>query len=107
MCIRDSIIALPKQDVKLLGLNEAVESAKAGKVTQRLTAIKEVIDGGNSVITFDRELGEHDMIGIVGVYRGRISTKPSIYDITPSILKYFGIEVPNYVDGKPIIEFNI
>lgn len=31
------------------------------------------------------------------------SDSPAIWDLTPSILKYFGIEVPSSMDGKPVL----
>jgi len=30
------------------------------------------------------------------------ATTPAIVDLAPTVLKLFGIEVPGYMDGKPI-----
>jgi bisphosphoglycerate-independent phosphoglycerate mutase (AlkP superfamily) len=27
---------------------------------------------------------------------------PDIMDIAPTVLKYFGLQVPGYIDGKPL-----
>lgn len=54
--------------------------------------------------------GMHDMDGIFALYgqeveRIRMPLQASIADITPTILNYFGIEIPKYFDGKPIYDF--
>jgi len=101
------IMVIPLQDTKLLSLNEAAEMTGADKAIKRIMTIKEIIKGGGTVITFNKEFGEHDLTGIIGVYRGYFRTEPTIYDIAPSILGLFRIKAPSYTDGKSAIEFNV
>lgn len=54
--------------------------------------------------------GLHAREGILGIYGKCIEEKmisDEIYleDITPTILNYFGIEIPDYMDGKSICDF--
>lgn len=54
--------------------------------------------------------GMHDRNGILGLYGKEIKGKrvpfdAVLEDITPTILNYFGIDVPDYMDGKPMIDF--
>ena len=49
--------------------------------------------------------GGYDFATTAGVLitSKRINTDaPSIMDIAPTVLKYFGLPVPNYIDGKPL-----
>ena len=49
--------------------------------------------------------GGYDFATTAGVLiTGRpITTQtPSIMDIAPTVLKYFGLQVPGYIDGKPL-----
>jgi len=101
------MIAIPRQDIKLFSLNEAAEIIGAGKAIERVMTIKEIIKRENAVITFDKELGEHDLTGIVGVHGGYSRVEPTIYDIAPSILEFFQIKASSYVDGRHTIEFDI
>ncbi len=55
--------------------------------------------------------GMHDMDGIFALYGNEIEhifmpKEASIVDIAPTILSYFGIEIPEYFEGKPIYDFN-
>ncbi len=101
------IIAIPRQDIKLLSLNEAVEIIGAGKGIERIMTIKEIIKEGNTVITFNKGFGEHDLMSITGIYGGYFRVEPTIYDVVPSILEFFRIKAPSYVDGEHSIEFDI
>lgn len=56
--------------------------------------------------------GMHNKNGIIGVYGKAVDGKKlpfeiKLEDITPTILSYFGVEIPNYMDGKPFIEFAV
>ena len=101
------MIVIPKQDIKLLSLNEVAEVIGAGKLIERVMTIKEIIKEGDTVIAFDREFGEHDLMGIVGVHGGYLWVEPTIYDVAPSILEFFRVKAPSYVDGRRAIEFDI
>lgn len=102
------VIAIPSADNMLLSLNEAVKIIVGkGRITEQLVTIKDIIRKRDPFIVFDKTKGEHDLVGIVGVYKGHLRDKPSIYDITPSILEFFGVKTPDYIDGKPIIEFKV
>ncbi|MEM3313109.1 MAG: alkaline phosphatase family protein [Thermoplasmatales archaeon] len=53
-----------------------------------------------------RQVAHHRIKGIFGLIGPGIAPKEvtqSIYDISPTILKLFGLEIPREMDGKPII----
>jgi len=56
-----------------------------------------------------RKSGDHRIDGVFiaygkGVKRGYTLDKPNILDVAPTILEYFGIEVPQEMDGTPLRE---
>ena len=55
--------------------------------------------------------GMHDMDGMFALYGKEVESvtmpsRASIEDISPTILSYFGIKVPEYFEGKPIYHFH-
>jgi len=100
------IIAIPLQDIKLLNLNEAAEIIRPSKTIERITAIRDIIRNRDPIIEFNKEMGEHDLKGIVGVYGGSFIKQVKIYDIAPSILSFFGVKMSNYMDGEVALNLN-
>ena len=100
------IIAIPQQNIKLLNFNEAVQLIRPSKMFERIKVMKDIIENKDPVIAFDKEIGEHSLEGIVGVCGSSFIKQPRIYDIAPSILSFFGIKVPNYMDGEPILNID-
>jgi len=100
------IIAIPQQDIKLLNLNEAAEIIRPSKTIERITAIRDIIRNRDPIIEFNKEMGEHDVEGIVGVYGGSFIKQVKIYDIAPSTLSFFGVKMSNYMDGEVALNLN-
>ncbi|MEM0141447.1 MAG: alkaline phosphatase family protein [Thermoplasmatales archaeon] len=53
-----------------------------------------------------RQVAHHRIRGIFGLVGPGIAPKavtPSIYDLAPTILKLFGLDIPHELDGKPLI----
>ena len=52
------------------------------------------------VLFMNKQLGEHDMYGILGIVGTEIPLNLSMYDVMPIILNYFNLNIPQYLDGR-------
>jgi predicted AlkP superfamily phosphohydrolase/phosphomutase len=53
--------------------------------------------------------GDHRYDGILiasgpGIIKGELPNKPNVIDIAPTVLHMLGVGIPQYMDGKPIME---
>jgi predicted AlkP superfamily phosphohydrolase/phosphomutase len=85
----------------IIGYNAGYRASWEG-VTGRVTG--EVFDDNTKAWSGDHCIDPECVPAVLISNRRIVTENPSIQDIAPSVLKLFGVPVPPYMDGRPVIE---